>query len=130
MIRCVLSAALLASALWVASPPAVAQLARPFPATALRGTLEVTQPPLALLNGQPARLSPSVRIRAANNLIVVSGTLVGQPVVVHYTLEPGGQLHDVWILREDERAKKPWPTTLEQARQWSFDPGAQVWTRP
>jgi hypothetical protein len=48
---------------------------------------------------------------------------------VHYTMDGEGQLVDVWILTPDELAKWPWPTTLEQAQQWTFDPIAQVWSR-
>ncbi len=102
---------------------------RAFPATALRGRLVVAQPPQVLLNGEPARLAPGARIRAENNLVVLSGTLSGLPLVVHYTVDGEGQLVDVWILTPDELAKWPWPTTLEQAQQWTFDPIAQVWSR-
>ena len=83
MIRCVtLVAALLVTAL-----PAAAQLQRNFPANALRGELVVLQPPEALLNGGPARLAPGARIRGGDNLLVMSGTLSNQRLVVHYTLD-------------------------------------------
>ncbi len=110
--------------------PAAAQMARSFPAHALRGTLVVTQPPEVLLNGEPARLAPGARIRDAENMQVLSGALVGQPLLVHYTVELTGQIHQVWLLRPDEAARKPWPTTPEQAAKWLFDPAAQVWTKP
>jgi len=126
MIRCV--AALTAAVLFVAG--ACAQpVQRNFPATALRGEITFGQPPEVLLNGQPARLAPAARIRGLNNLLVMSGALMGQRAVVHYTLDPLGLLHDVWILTEAERAKQPWPTTAIDARAWSFDPLAQVWTQ-
>ncbi|MDP1650767.1 MAG: hypothetical protein Q8M01_21570 [Rubrivivax sp.] len=126
MIRCVtLAATLLACAL-----PAVAQMQRNFPANALRGELVVLQPPEARLNGRPARLAPGARIRADNNLFVVSGALIEQRLVVHYTVDMAGQLQDVWVLTPAEIAKRPWPTTPEQARSWLFDPAAQVWSRP
>lgn len=128
MPRCVLPALAVLSALAVPLP-AAAQLPRPFPADALRGTIEVTQPPEILLNGQTARLSPGARIRAENNMLVLSGALVGQPLVVHYTFALGGGVHQVWILRPEERAREPWPTTPEQAQRWSFDAAAQTWTR-
>ena len=108
---------------------APAQTSRPFPAHALRGELLITQPPEVLLNGQPARLSPGARIRGGNNMLQMSGALVGQPMLVHYTREPSGGVHDVWILTADEAARKPWPSTPQQAQQWEFNPAAQTWTR-
>ena len=117
-------------ALLSASPPAAAQTSRPFPANALRGTLQVTQPPEVLLNGQPARLSPGARIRGADNMLHLSASLVGQPLLVHYTVEPSGGVHNVWILTADEAARKPWPATVEDAQRWVFNPSAQTWTKP
>ncbi len=126
MIRCVtLAATLLAFAL-----PAAAQMQRNFPATALRGELVVLQPPEARLNGRPARLAPGARIRGDNNLFVLSGALIDQRLLVHYTLNTTGELQDVWVLTPTEIAKRPWPTLPEQARSWVFDPAAQVWSRP
>jgi len=105
-------------------------LARSFPANALRGTLQVTQPPEVLLNGQAARLSPGSHIRGANNLLLMSGALVGQPLLVHYTTDALGQLHLVWVLSAEEAARKPWPTSTDQAQRWRFNPSEQRWTQP
>ena len=80
---------------------------RPIPPHALRGTLEVTQPPNVLLNGQPDRLSPGARIRSDNNLLTLSGTLVGKTLAVRYVREPHGQIHDVWILTAAEAQQQP-----------------------
>ncbi len=108
-----------------------AQVSRNFPATALRGELRVRVPPEIVLNGRPARLSPGSRIRGQDNMMVMSGALAaGAPLLVHYTLDTSGQVHDVWILRAEEAAKRPWPVSPEQAARWTFDPAAQVWTRP
>ena len=79
---------------------------RPFPANALRGTLQVTQPPEVLLNGQTARLSPGARIRGVNNLLVVSGALVGQSLVVNYVRDAQGMVHEVWLLNATEARQK------------------------
>ncbi len=128
MLRRALTVALTVAATVIALP-AWAQTSRPFPANALRGTLEITLPPLVLLNGSPARLSPGSRIRGADNLVQMSGSLVGQTLIVNYTVEPQGMLHDVWVLTPDEAAKKPWPTSAEQALRWQFNPSAQTWTR-
>ena len=88
------------------------------------------QPPEVLVNGQPTRLAPAARIRGLNNLIVMSGALMGQRAVVNYVLDPLGLVQDVWILTDVERKKQPWPTNAKDAKAWSFDPVAQVWTKP
>lgn len=83
------------------APPALAQM-RQFPANAEVGRLEVTTPPVVLLNNQPARLSPGSRIRSANNLVVLPASLVGQQHWVRLVKDPQGLLHEVWILSEAE----------------------------
>ena len=125
MLRCALVA--VAGATLVAS--AQAQVLRSFPAQALRGVMVVQQPPEVTMNDLAARLSPGARIRAENNMLLLSGALVGQRLVVNYTLETHGLIHNVWILTTDEVAKQPWPTTPEQAQRWLFDVDAQTWTR-
>jgi hypothetical protein len=125
MLRCVV--ALLT---WfVLSAGAGAQtVQRNFPATALRGEISFGQPPELALNGQPARLSPAARIHGLNNMLVMSGSLAGQRAVVNYVIDPLGLVQEVWILTDAERAKQPWPTTDRDAKAWSFDPVAQIWT--
>lgn len=125
MIRCVTLAALMVAAL-----PAVAQPHRTFTAQTLRGELMVTQPPEVLLNQQPDRLAPGARIRGTDNMLQLSGTLVGQRLVVHYTRDTLGNLLDVWVLTPVERARQPWPATPQQAAAWVFDAGMQTWSRP
>lgn len=125
MLRCALLA-MLGLSLAAAAP---AQTSRPFPATALRGWLVVVQPPDVQLNGQPARLSPGSRIRGADNMVHLSGSLVGYKLLVHYTVEPSGLLQDVWILTPEEAARRPWPATPEEAQGWQFNPAAQTWTK-
>jgi hypothetical protein len=79
------------------------EVLREFPAAALRGVLEVAQPPLVLLDGKEDRLTPGARIRGPNNLLVMSGMLVGRELVVNYVREGGiGQIHEVWILTPEE----------------------------
>jgi hypothetical protein len=114
--------------LLAAALPAHAQ--RVFQQDALRGELVVTQPPEALLNGRPVRLAPGVRIRGASNTIQLSGALLGQKLLVNYTLDPAGDLRDVWVLTEAELARKPWPMSREQAQSWVFDSTLQTWSRP
>ena len=129
MPRCVLKAVLAAALPLLLAAGAATQTTRPFPATALRGALVITQPPEVLLNGAPARLSPGSRIRGANNMLQLSAALAGQQLLVHYTREPSGLVHDVWVLTPDEAARKPWPATPEEAQRWEFNPVAQTWTR-
>ena len=81
---------------------------RPFPTTALRAALVVTQTPNVLIDGKPARLSPGVRIHGANNMLVMSATLTGQQLLVNFVREPQGLVHEVWILTEAE-ARLPQP---------------------
>ena len=79
---------------------------RQFPAAALRGTLEVTMPPQILINGKSERLSPGARIKGTNNLLVLSGTLVGQRLLVNYLRDNQGQVHEVWLLTAQEAQEK------------------------
>ncbi len=113
-------------------PPSFAQElpTRLFPKNALRGVITFGVPPEVTLNGASARLSPGARLRAANNMMVLSGTLTGSKHTVHYTLENAGLIKDLWLLRDEEKAKTPWPTKPEQTEKWSFDAGAQSWTKP
>ena len=129
MSRCVLLGAALAAAL---SVPCIAQaqqqVQRNFPQNALRGEIVVVAPPEITLNGNAARLAPGSRIRGQNNMLVMSGSVVGTKLVVNYTVDDLGLVKDVWVLREDE-ARKVWPKTREEAARWAFDPVAQVWAK-
>lgn len=129
MNRCAFLACL-AATLASAALPSTAQVVRNFPGTALRGEVRITQPPDLLLNGRAARLAPGARIRGQDNLLLMSGALVGQRLLVNYTLDTGGQLHDVWILNAGEQSRRPWPTTPGEAARWRFDAAAQTWSKP
>ena len=126
MLRC----ALIAATFVVCVSAAVAQAARNFPATALRGEIVVTAPPELLLNKRPARLAPGARIRAVDNMLVMSGAALNQHLVVNYTLDLQGQLLEVWILNPTELARKPWPTTPQEAASWRFNADTQSWSKP
>jgi len=109
-------------------PPPIGH--RNFPPHALRGELVVGAVPMALLNGQVARLAPGARIRGEDNLLRLPTSLAGQVVFVHYTREPSsGLLMDVWILNRAELANEPWPTSPAEAATWRFDPASQRWAR-
>lgn len=129
MHRCLLTTSV---ALALAVPAvgfAQAKFERKFPANALRGEIVVTGAPEITLNGKVARLSPGSRIRDTNQMLVMSGSITGQKLIVNYTLESYGMLQDVWVLRAEE-IKKLWPKTPKEAATWSFDPIGQTWTKP
>jgi hypothetical protein len=91
-----------------------AQMAtRQFPPKVLRGVMTVTAPPAVTINGTALRLAPGVRIRGPNNMLVMSGALVGQQYAVNYLLEPQGLVREVWILSQAEVDALPrgWDTT-------------------
>lgn len=91
--------------------PAAERAVRPFPAAAVRAAMVVTQPPNIEIDGQPARLSPGARIRGANNMLVMSGSIVGKLYLVNLVREPTGLVHDVWILTPAEaRLERPLAT--------------------
>ncbi len=124
MNRCVLALLLtLAAAL-----PAQAQ--RAFERNALRGELVIVAPPEARLNGSSVRLAPGARVRNPQNLLLLSGSLLEQKLLVHYTLDGQGQVQDVWILSAAEAARQPWPRTPAEAQTWIFDPTLQRWSKP
>ena len=120
--------ALAAAAFLVA--PASAQVQRAFPQTALRGAIAFGVAPDIVLNDQRARLAPGSRIRDANNMAIVPGGLTGGRYLVNYTVDTYGLVKEVWILRPEEAAVRPWPSTPAEAQAWAFDPVGQVWTKP
>jgi hypothetical protein len=111
MNRCRTTMALLATLL--VATAASAQV-REFPAAALRGTFQVVQPPDILLDGKSDRLSPGARILGVRNELVMSATLVGERLVVNYTREPNGMVHQVWLLNQQEAALKRDSATRER----------------
>lgn len=127
MPRC-LSMALAAAALAVPAL-ACAQFTRTLPTDSLRGEVTFGQPPEVLLNGQPMRLAPGARIRDAQNMLALSGTLMGQKHKVNYTVDSYGLLFNVWILRADELARR-WPSTPNEAATWTYDPINFAWIKP
>ncbi len=93
--------------LWGLSSQSPAQMGvRPFPPGAERGTLVVTYPPVIQMNGKPDRLSPGARIRGLNNMLLMSGAMAGQNLLVNFVRNPTGEVHEVWVLNEAEAALK------------------------
>ena len=105
-------------------------LQRNFPQNALRGTILFGTPPFIQLNGQATQMATAYRVHGYNNLILMSGQLVGVQANVDYTTDVNGQVYEVWILTPAETAKQPWPTNPADAAAWAFDPIAQTWTKP
>jgi len=79
---------------------------RQFPVAAQRGVLLVQLPPDVLINGSAARLAPGARILGVNNLLLLSASLVGQPLLVNYVRGHDGLIQSVWVLSEPE-AREP-----------------------
>jgi len=103
MNRCVKVFALV---LALAAGTAFAQtLQRDAPKDVKPARLVVTAPPEITLNGKPDRLSPGSRIRNTQNLIILSGNLVGQELPVVYRRDAAGLVHEAWILTPAEYAK-------------------------
>lgn len=126
MFRCALGVLIAVTA----ALPALAQV-RAFPQNALRGAIVFGNDREITLNGNATSLTPGSRVRDQSNMIVLPATLAGAKWLVHYTVEIGGaQVRDVWILRPEEAAVRPWPTTLEQANSWVFDATTMTWVKP
>jgi hypothetical protein len=105
------------------------QSTREFPLNALRGILQVGLSPEAVINGRATRLAPGVRIRGTNNLLQLPGSVSGQKLLVHYTVDSYQLVKEVWVLRAEEAAL-PWPETPEQAATWRFDVASKSWIKP
>ena len=84
------------------------------------------QPPEAQLNGRPARLAPGARIRGDNNLLVVSGAIANQRLLVHYTLDTGGPVARRLGADADRAGPQPWPTHARAGPRLGLRPGAAV----
>jgi hypothetical protein len=82
------------------------EFVRNFPAKAQRGKMVVTAAPQIEMNGKPDQLSPGARIRSTDNTLVSPAFITGQAVIVNYTREPGGMVHEAWILTEAELKEK------------------------
>ncbi|MCM2253738.1 MAG: hypothetical protein NDJ19_15365, partial [Ramlibacter sp.] len=65
----------------------------------------VTAPPQITIDGKPDRLSPGSRVRDLNNMVVLSGALVGKELPVVYRRDAAGLVHEAWLLTEEEYGK-------------------------
>ena len=94
---------------------------RRFPPNALRGKMIVVQAPVITMDGKPERLSPGARIRGLRNELVLSAAIDGQEVVVNFTRESYGNVHEVWILTPEEQKQKIQSATPERNFIFSFE---------
>ena len=96
----------LAGLFFLPLPHATAQgFVREAPKDVLRGRMTVTTPPIVTLDGKPDRLSPGSRIRGINNMLLLSGSVVGQSLPVVYRRDAAGLVHEVWVLTPEEDEK-------------------------
>ena len=131
MYRCAALSLVIALAAVAVPAPASAQMQRAFPQNTLRGAMVFGEDRQVTLNGRVTQLSPGARVRNQDNMIVQPGSLTGARLLVHYTLDMGGpQVRDVWVLRADEAAIKPWPSTLEESQTWVYDATTMTWVKP
>lgn len=86
--------------------PAQAQVQRLLPAKTVRGTIHFESPPHVVVDGQPGRLAPGVRVRDAHNRIALTGALRGKTVEARYLRDAAGVIREVWILTPAELARE------------------------
>jgi hypothetical protein len=101
-----LACAAVAGLTFLPPAPAAAQgFVREAPKDVARGRLTVTAPPQVTLDGKADRLSPGARIRGTNNMLLLSGAVVGQSLPVLYRRDAAGLVHEVWVLTPEEDDK-------------------------
>ncbi len=94
--------ALIAAALFASA--ALAQL-RTIPVDAKRAKMSPVQERIVQLDGKREMLAPGVRIRDAQNRIIVPNALPANSLV-KYRRDASGAIHEVWILTPDEAARR------------------------
>lgn len=88
---------------------------RRFPDVAMRGSLVVQIPPEVTINGKAERLAPGARIFNPQNMMLMSGSISGQKLLINYTKDTYGLVKDVWVLSAEEAKLKP-PAQLKADR--------------
>ncbi|MEW5889327.1 MAG: hypothetical protein ACOZCP_02740 [Pseudomonadota bacterium] len=84
-----------------------AGLVRTIPANAEKATMNPPYQGMVQMDDKALRLSPASQIRDEFNRIVLPGMLQ-KPVLVRYTTDSYGNVHNVWILTQAE-ARQPVP---------------------
>jgi hypothetical protein len=105
--RLTMAACAALAGLFITAPnTAVAQgIERSAPKDVVLGRLVVTAPPQITMDGKPDRLSPGSRIRDLNNMLVLSGGIVGKELPVVYRRDAAGLVHEAWMLTDEEYRK-------------------------
>jgi hypothetical protein len=98
-------AALAAGMLILPAAAEAQSIRREAPKDVVLGKLVVTAPPEVTLDGKPDRLSPGSRIRDLNNMLLLSGSVVGKTLPVVYRRDAAGLVHEAWILTDEEYGK-------------------------
>lgn len=75
---------------------------RNFPNDVARGTVTFVAPPQVLVNNRSEFLAPGVRVRNEQNLLALTGSLLGKTFLVNYLRDPAGLIREIWILTPDE----------------------------
>lgn len=75
---------------------------RNFPNDVTRATIHFVAPPQVLVNNQNEFLAPGVRVRNQQNLLALTGSLIGKTFLVNYTRDPAGLIREIWILTPEE----------------------------
>ena len=100
-----LACAVLAGPTFLPASASAQGFVREAPKDVVHGYLTVTAPPQITLDGKSDRLSPGARIRGINNMLLLSGSVVGQKLPVVYRRDAAGLVHEVWVLTPEEDSK-------------------------
>ena len=95
----------LAGSALLASIASAQGIRRDAPQDVVLGQLVVTAPPQVTVDGKPDRLSPGSRIRDLNNMLMLSGGIVGKTLPVVYRRDAAGLVHEAWVLTDEEYRK-------------------------
>ena len=80
---------------------------RNFPHDVMRAKIAFVAPPQVLVDGREEFLAPGVRVRNEQNLLALTGSLLGRIHTVNYLRDPAGLIREIWLLSPDEAAMMP-----------------------
>jgi hypothetical protein len=82
---------------------------RVFPEQAKRGEMKAYDYPSMTIGDNVYRLAAGSRILNQQNLIIMPASLQIQTAPVMYILDTSGDLSRIWLLTDDEAARRPLP---------------------
>jgi hypothetical protein len=94
---------------------------RNFPVGTLRGSFVVVNSPEIQLDGKDERLAPGSHIYSANRMLVMPASITGQNLLVNYSRDAAGMVHEVWILTPDEASTKRASANKPLLNFWPFN---------